>query len=69
MPENFQASYRISNGLEKADYWIVGLDLLSLNEILEEWSEWKSLLDEGDFNEDNSVCNCEIDRVIKTDYW
>ncbi|MGF1489412.1 MAG: SMI1/KNR4 family protein [Prochloraceae cyanobacterium] len=68
-PAYFKASYLIHNGLEKADYWIVGLDLLSLEEILEEWQELKDCLDEGDFDDERLICDCQLDRVIKTDYW
>ena len=70
-PEDFKASYRIHNGLEKRNYsWIDSWKFLGLERIIEEWKVWKELFDAGEFDDPECFSSyCELDRVIKINYW
>jgi cell wall assembly regulator SMI1 len=42
---------------------------LSFSRILDEWSVWKDLLDDGTFTEDGNVFTAEPDDGIKSNWW
>lgn len=69
-PNDFKESLKIHNG-QKGDFdypgLIGGYQLLSLENIAEEWEVWTNLLKEGDFNDwDELIFNT---NKVKTDQW
>jgi cell wall assembly regulator SMI1 len=65
-PEDVRASYLIHNGQSSESGALFGtFQLLALENIRDEWSVWKDLLDAGDFDDARS----EPDGPIVTDWW
>jgi len=66
LPADFVECLKIHNGQKgEADGLFDGLEFLSTQRILNEWSIWKGLLDGGDFDGDQS----NSASGIKADWW
>jgi cell wall assembly regulator SMI1 len=69
-PNDFKESLKIHNGQKSNfDYpgLIGGYELLSLDNIVEEWQVWTNLLDDGEFNDwDELIFNT---NKVKSDQW
>jgi cell wall assembly regulator SMI1 len=65
-PSDFRESYLVHNGGKPGGpFMFPGGEFLSLERIVEEWSVWKDLVDDGTFREDES----EPDRGIHDDWY
>src|SRR5436190_3583217 len=65
LPADFVACLKVHNGQSEYGGLFEGMEYLSLEEIHEQWSVWKGLLDGGDFKGLNS----EPDPAIRNDWW
>ena len=66
-PEDFRASLKRHNGQARYEV-VVGMGaLLSTQEIVEQWSVWKELLDEGSFQDDDM--DVVPDPGVKAIWW
>ncbi|MEM6300080.1 MAG: SMI1/KNR4 family protein [Bacteroidota bacterium] len=66
LPKEYIEFLRIHNGQKYDSEGLIDTEeLLSTERIIEEWSVWKELLDEDDFNDSQS----EPDKGIKSDWW
>lgn len=68
-PDDFRESLKIHNG-QKGNFEYPGLiggyQLLSLDNIIDEWQVWTQLLDEGAFADFDEL---DANEMVKTDQW
>lgn len=71
LPEDVKALYRIHNGQSDYTYgFFDGREFLSLNRIKDEWQIWKSLLDNGTFQDSNGQDQgCDPDLGSRNLWW
>ena len=66
LPDDLKALYRVNNGQDsEGGYLFDGYRLLSLEDMVDEWTVWKNLLDSGEFKETKS----EPDDGVSSDWW
>lgn len=68
LPEEVKESYRLHNG--HPGWFISGGELLSLEGIEQEWTIWKELLDNGDFQDEGGLEGTSSpDAGIQAHWW
>lgn len=62
-PPALTASYRMHNGSQERAIFLYGYTLLSLNELVDQWQVWQTLVHEGTFDDSEPKCPKAIKKV------
>src|SRR5690606_12156798 len=66
LPQEYKSFLKIHNGQDRDSEGLIDTEeLLSTERVLEEWTVWKDLLDNGDFDDSQS----DPDEGVKEDWW
>lgn len=68
LPDAFKAVYHIHNGSDNAGNFI-DENWLTIDGIISEYTVWKTLYEEGCFDEDGVDIGCEPDDGIQSNFW
>jgi cell wall assembly regulator SMI1 len=71
LPDDFIEFYKIHNGQQQigCDGIIDSEFLLSIDDIINQWECWQSLLESGQFQDAGEFMTSEPDKGIKNDWW
>lgn len=70
LPEDFVAFYKIHNGQSSESAGLVnGEELLSLQQIYDQWKVWKEVLEDGGFEDEDGPYTSDPQNGIKNDWW
>lgn len=70
LPTDFAECLKVHNGQKGDSDWLFsGLEFMSSRRILDEWAIWKSLLDDGDFDDAKAEPSVGIKPVWWSSKW
>ncbi len=70
LPEDFNALYRVHNGEQDFGNGVLdGEEWLSIERVIDEYTIWRDLYEDGVFLDGGKDFGCEPDVGIKPDYW